>query len=1221
MFSAASRPVPRDPFCGHLSAAHQRSNSEDGIISSRIRLALPGTGCRGSKTESDRRAASFVSEWALEDLKYGGRGRFIPQVLFMLPMSLPILAPRYCGRGILFLFGLLMLSDSGEAVAVGNFSTEKTRSATASHLTLGESRSRSITVGQKIAHTIDLAPGSYLLTVDQRGLDLTVGITPPIGHVINSPTLRYERETALLQSASSSIRHTIEIESHEYTGAVGTYTVSITELSNAAAISGYGHMTDAATAYHQGGDENSQKALKLFADALSIWRQTHNTKEQARTLLNIGYLHYGQFSSWNDAAQAAAEAASLYVDVDKPNLHAIAIHLQAASLIEAALASASSPDSQSRPNETPSMFDEALRLFEMALIDQAKLNNHYDVARTVNNIGLTYYYMDDWSRARPYFEKAATQFRNLKEWSGELNPLANLGVIDFEQGNLVRAVDSFNRLLELIPVDQEHAWRADTLDNLGAALLVLGQVDGALKNFFAALALHEELDSAKGQGRSLTGIGSTYYSIGEMELARQYFERALPIREQANDGRGQISVLHFLGDIHRHLQQPELALRYHNQALGLAVTPMARAKIEILQARDWIDAGAYTEAAEKLKRVSIAAHDAFASAVVADASYELGRALARMGNSELAQTELQDAQDLYEDIGLREGQARSHLELARINQSVNVDVAIEHAYQAIGHIEEMRSRVANPELRAVYLSTRRDYFDFLIDTLMQAHDATVSEPRSKEYLLRALAVAERARARATADLMNEAAVDLHRGVDPKLRARQYRLHGQLAEKQYARDRLLEQGAEEAKVDAVLSELRDIHTALDVLEIELRQTNSRYAMLSDPDVLDSLQIQAQLDEVSVILQYWLGDVGSYLWIISQTDVQGVRIPDRMTVDQLALRVYESLSITDFDRPALLSRQTALKLLSEMVIRPAGEAIRDKTRVIVAADGALQYVPFSLLSHDGNTALINAHEVVVVPSMTVLAAQRQAFVDRATAPKTLAAFGDPVFEKSDPRLRRSQAEMVSSVAGSPVSNFGFFDTQASLSRLPFSAMEIEHIAALVPDRERLVATGFAANKENIVGGALANYRFVHFGTHGLINARHPSLSTLVFSLLDELGSPQNGFLRLHDIYNLELSADLVVLSACETALGREIRGEGLIGLTQGFMYAGAKSVIASLWRVSDRATAELMTQFYKYLLEDGQTPAAALRSAQMALASERRWRDPYYWSGFVLHGDWL
>jgi CHAT domain-containing protein len=151
-------------------------------------------------------------------------------------------------------------------------------------------------------------------------------------------------------------------------------------------------------------------------------------------------------------------------------------------------------------------------------------------------------------------------------------------------------------------------------------------------------------------------------------------------------------------------------------------------------------------------------------------------------------------------------------------------------------------------------------------------------------------------------------------------------------------------------------------------------------------------------------------------------------------------------------------------------------------------------------------------------------------------------------------------------------------------------------------------------------VGQYRIVHFATHGLLNNEHPELSGVVLSLVDQAGNPQDGFLRLHDIYNMKLPADLVVLSACNTGLGKDVRGEGLIGLTRGFMYAGASGVMSSLWKVDDEATAELMKIFYSAMLNDGLAPAAALRQAQLTLRKQKRWHSPYYWASFVLQGEY-
>jgi CHAT domain-containing protein len=194
-------------------------------------------------------------------------------------------------------------------------------------------------------------------------------------------------------------------------------------------------------------------------------------------------------------------------------------------------------------------------------------------------------------------------------------------------------------------------------------------------------------------------------------------------------------------------------------------------------------------------------------------------------------------------------------------------------------------------------------------------------------------------------------------------------------------------------------------------------------------------------------------------------------------------------------------------------------------------------------------------------------------------------------------------------------------ALLPRLIGSRREAAAILALVPPSERKEALDFQANLQVATSPELGEYRIVHFATHGLLNSRHPELSGIVLSLVNERGEPVDGFLRLNEVYNLKLPADLIVLSACRTALGTDIKGEGLVGLTRGFMYAGSPRIAASLWKVDDAAAADLMKRFYEAMLgKDHLRPAAALRQAQIEMWKQRRWQSAYYWAAFVLQGEW-
>jgi CHAT domain-containing protein len=293
---------------------------------------------------------------------------------------------------------------------------------------------------------------------------------------------------------------------------------------------------------------------------------------------------------------------------------------------------------------------------------------------------------------------------------------------------------------------------------------------------------------------------------------------------------------------------------------------------------------------------------------------------------------------------------------------------------------------------------------------------------------------------------------------------------------------------------------------------------------------------------------------------------------------------------------------------------------RPRVLVVADGALQYIPFGVLPDAAGQPVLEQREIVSLPSMSSLAQQLQRSEGERPS-KQLAVFADPVLQLSDPRFTDiAQNSLAANIESDATDAFARPALLASdLARLPATGYEARTVAALLPADQRDVSTGFAASRDAVLSVDLSQYRVLHFATHGQVDSRYPALSSLVFSQFDRAGVPRDGHLRLHDIYNLKLNADLVVLSACETALGRSVRGEGLIGLAQGFMYAGARGLVASLWQVPDRATAELMTHFYRHLFVDGLSPGAALRQAQLAIAASRRWRDPYFWGAFVLVGD--
>jgi CHAT domain-containing protein len=383
----------------------------------------------------------------------------------------------------------------------------------------------------------------------------------------------------------------------------------------------------------------------------------------------------------------------------------------------------------------------------------------------------------------------------------------------------------------------------------------------------------------------------------------------------------------------------------------------------------------------------------------------------------------------------------------------------------------------------------------------------------------------------------------------------------------------------------------------------------------------------LDEDTVLLEYALGPEKSFVWAVTPTSMDVFELPPRAEIESAAKRVYDLLTARNQKPPkeTLAARGNRIRQADKVYFTAAAEASRmllgpvapklGNKRLLMVGEGVLQYLPFAALPEPGPgeskaaPPLIANHEIMTVPSASVMAVLREETAGRAPAKKALAIVADPVFSADDARIppQKDKAAVIAA-------------TRDDFVRLRFSRYEADEIARLSPPGATLKALDFDASRDTVLDADFAHYRIVHFATHSLLNDERPQLSGVVLSLFDRSGRPQNGFLRLYDIYNLRLGSELVVLSACQTALGGEIRGEGLIGLTRGFLYAGAPRVVATLWAVDDRTTAELMRRFYEGVLGRRERVATALRAAQVAFWRTKGWDAPYYWAAFTLQGEW-
>ncbi len=367
-----------------------------------------------------------------------------------------------------------------------------------------------------------------------------------------------------------------------------------------------------------------------------------------------------------------------------------------------------------------------------------------------------------------------------------------------------------------------------------------------------------------------------------------------------------------------------------------------------------------------------------------------------------------------------------------------------------------------------------------------------------------------------------------------------------------------------------------------------------------------EIQSEfLDKDSLLLSYLLGEDESFLWVVGRDRISVYPLPGREVLEEAASKTWRELAQGDELR--------ATRPLAKMLLPKEIGSITGK-RLLVSPDGLLHLIPFSLLEQENGKILLEDHVITHIPSASVLVGMRRKLTSRRLAPKDFAGVGDPVFNLEDVGLKG----LGDSIAPG---DRNLQELIEPLPRLKHSREEIQNVAKLFPeDAEIFTALGFQANRNTLLDDDLAQFQTLHLATHHLSEG-HPAFTGIVLSLFDEKGRPRPGFVTAPEIYDLNLPAELVVLSACGTGLGKDVRGEGPVGLTRAFFHAGAKRVVVSLWPVNDRETAVLMQRFYEQMLNHGRSPAEALREAQLSIYRQgRKGRKAYRtWGAFVLHGE--
>ena len=982
-------------------------------------------------------------------------------------------------------------------------------------------------------------------------------------------------------------------------------------------------------------------ALKEYGQSLQLWTQVGDIDRQADALLHVAFAHYGLNDLKTSQAdyQRALDLSTKTGDRAGMGSALYGLALVAGDSGQGANAEAWANQALEIRRRTNDLRGQAetLLVMEAQRFTAGKSQEArslcleiLDLARQAgdrlregdgnNFLGVVEHQLGEWQEATAHYSRALEISREENDQVRAATALGNLAVVHGGLGDKRQALADLEQVIPIQKMVSSPNAYATSLYNAAVSHADLGEYETALQQYREALGIFQRTAYPRGQGFVLRAFGNLYLATGEDTKAESYFQQALAQWRQVTDRTGEVLALNSLGDIASRRREFGKAAELHRQALAICrIAGFRRDEARTLTYLANV-ARETDEPAEALKLASNAlqlARDVGDKDAEASALLQQGKASWRLNDRMPARESLEQALALRTAIGERARQADTLLELAGLERESGAPArARDLASEAIDLFEAVGATAASQESRMQFAATHRRAFDLAIDLAMETGDAA-----------RALELSERARARELVDLIRQARLDIRRGVDPDLLARERRTQEQLDSKHDRLTRLLSGNSNPAREAELRKEVDQLVDQYQSVEAEIRAKSPEYAALTQPRPLSMEDLQGGLpDAGTALIEFWLGERRSYAWVVTRTRCQSFTLPPAADLEGAARRAYQALNARNQTaREPAEQKQRRLAAadaeftrtsvdLSRKVLAPIWGAVKAR-RLWIVSDGALEYLPFAALPLPGATEpLVTAHEIVRLASASVLAEVRAEISKRPRATRGIAVFADPVFRADDERVRAAPAP--SALPAEAVRDEDSLDFSA-LPRLHFSREEANAIAALAPARVWR-ALDFQANRNQAQKPELRNYRTVHFATHAVLDDRHPELSGIVLSLVDRQGRPQDGFLRLHEIYNLKLAADLVVLSACRTALGQEVRSEGLVGLTRGFMYAGVPQVVASLWSVQDRATADLMRAFYEALLLRRLTPEAALRAAQLTMRRDPRWSQPYYWAAFTVEG---
>lgn len=947
-----------------------------------------------------------------------------------------------------------------------------------------------------------------------------------------------------------------------------------------------------------------QDALQKLQQSAQLFLGAGEKIEAARVLNRVGRLHL-ILSSPPDAISAHQQALSLLKDtspgeeeIDNINGLARAYMSTDTSAVEPLLNRALLLSDQSGYTRgkaqalltlsTLQNLDNhvvALKTAQESLALWTTLGDKRNIARTYEQLGDCYQAQNILAEAAQSYEETLKIWRELNDPAGQASALINLAFIDQRKA----------------------------------------EPQSALSRFIEAQALIDEKAEPLKMGQISCGMAELYNVHGMPEQGLSYYEKALDYNRQSKFAKAIWYATWGIGWTYYLQQKYPEALNQFQQSLTLLTKKdeVLKAQTEEYMGRVYLETGDYPAALEALQLALDVYTRAANPKETARAQALVGSVLERQGQLARARRNYLKALEIAERISDPVSAATIYHALGRIEmKSGNEQEAEAYLLHSIEVTEKLNRISTSRDLHTAFYGSVHDRYQTYIEFLM----IKARTSPGSGFDVRAFETSESARARSLAEFFRATQVSLAPGIDHDLAEKEKTLRQIVEQKSEYRSKLLSQKEtprSKEELGLVNADLSRLETEYKELIATINDRYPAYQQITHPSAWSLRRIQDEViqNDQTLLLEYSLGLEKSYAWAVTRNSIKVFELPGRTQINDAAKKLSGLLVLAPgTDGESKLNE--AAQDLSRMILAPLAAEL-NKQVIIVAADGGLNYVPFQILPQPSNNEpLVANFEVINAPSASILGDLRRAAAQRRPATRLLAAFGDPVFNQKQ-IAQNSTQQTVGMVRWRSALRDIRRDKQlfdpSTIPQLFFAARELANLRELAGS-DALVLTDVSATRDGLLKTDLAQYAMLHLATHGIFDPDRPEDSGLLLSTTNRDGQQIDGFLRLQDIYELRAPVELVVLSACETALGRDVQGEGLVGVTRGFMYAGASSVVASLWKVDDAATAELMKLFYTNMLQRGMTPGEALRAAQNSIRQDPNWRSPYYWAGFTLQGEY-